>query len=150
MKTLIAGFGILLVMFLLAGVLETSQAATAQQNTTVESFQPAKFDILSAKYVAQKLGGGYSEGDRHGLAVDAYYKEVKAGETICEFAFYSFSTQENFDNFLLANYYNGKLRRYSGLDGISKNRNVLMYTTCNRPTDSNDLIMPVMLAFQIL
>lgn len=148
MKILIALLGLLLLLGLLFAIVATLSAAPAKALT---SYLPEDFNVYSAQDVTKKINGIYYPlplpvDRQHGLATDGYIFSIARSGTKCNFSVFGFPTLENYNAFMVGNFWEMDLESDELRKGVFSIRNVQIYASCNRDEHSHEIITPVGLA----
>jgi len=146
LKILIALLGLLLLLGLLFAIVATLSAAPAKALT---SHLPADFNVYSAQDVTEKVNGIYYPlpvDRQHGLATSSYIFSIARSGTRCNFSVFGFPTLENYNAFIVGNFWEMDLESDELRKGVFSIRNVQIYASCNRDEQSHEIITPVGLA----
>ena len=147
MKVLVILVGVLLLLYLLFAIIATLSTDEAKAST---SYLP-DFNVYSARDVAKKINGIYYPlslpiDRQHGLATDGYIFSIARDGTKCNFSVFGFPTLENYNAFIVGNFWEMDLESDELRKGVFSIRNVLIYASCNRDEQSHEIITPVGLA----
>jgi len=152
MKFLVILVGGLLLLCLLVAIITTLAApAKPMPNELISNEVVDSFKAYSARDVAVRVSGGYSPlplptTSLHRLASDGYLFSIARGGTRCNFSVFGFSTLEDYNAFIVANFWELDLVSDELRKGAFSVKNVLIYVSCNRDELSHEIITPFGLA----